>query len=102
MEDRIGSLEAGELADLIVLDGDATAMVPLYDVYSRPVRVARADDAPCPNTSHAQCACRIDVRRNDRECAEDAHTMRSALLGSWAGQPRRAAKKSGARTARLP
>lgn len=44
MEDRIGSLEAGKLADLIVLDGDATAMVPLYDVYSALVYAASPRD----------------------------------------------------------
>jgi len=34
MEDRIGSLEAGKLADLIMLDRDSTTMTPFYDVYS--------------------------------------------------------------------
>jgi len=34
MESRLGSLEAGKLADVIVLDGDATTLVPRYDVYS--------------------------------------------------------------------
>jgi 5-methylthioadenosine/S-adenosylhomocysteine deaminase len=44
MEDRIGSLEAGKRADLIVLDGDATAMVPRYDVYSALVYAASPKD----------------------------------------------------------
>lgn len=44
MEDRIGSLEAGKLADVIVLDGDATALVPRYDVYSSLVYAASPKD----------------------------------------------------------
>jgi cytosine/adenosine deaminase-related metal-dependent hydrolase len=44
MEDKLGSLEAGKLADLIVLDADATAMVPLYDVYSALVYAASPKD----------------------------------------------------------
>ena len=45
MEDKLGSLEAGKLADLIVhLDGDATTMVPLYDVYSALVYAASPKD----------------------------------------------------------
>lgn len=34
MEDRIGSLEAGKLADIVVLDHNSTTMTPFYDVYS--------------------------------------------------------------------
>lgn len=44
MEDRIGSLEVGKRADLIVLDGDATAMIPRYDVYSALVYAASPKD----------------------------------------------------------
>lgn len=44
MEDRIGSLEAGKFADLIVVDLDATALVPLYDPYSALVYAASAKD----------------------------------------------------------
>jgi 5-methylthioadenosine/S-adenosylhomocysteine deaminase len=44
MEDKIGSLEKGKLADLIVLDGDAATMVPLYDVYSALVYAASPKD----------------------------------------------------------
>ncbi|MCM3880562.1 MAG: amidohydrolase family protein, partial [Vicinamibacterales bacterium] len=44
MEDKIGSLEAGKLADLIVLEGDATTMVPLYDPYSALVYAASPKD----------------------------------------------------------
>ena len=44
MEDRIGSLETGKLADIIVLDHNATTMTPFYDVYSTLVYAANAHD----------------------------------------------------------
>jgi cytosine/adenosine deaminase-related metal-dependent hydrolase len=44
MEDRIGSLETGKLADLIVLDRNDTTMTPFYDVYSTLVYAASAHD----------------------------------------------------------
>ena len=44
MEDRIGSLENGKLADVIVLDHNATTMMPFYDVYSALVYAASARD----------------------------------------------------------
>jgi len=44
MEDRIGSLETGKLADVIVLDHNATTMIPFYDVYSTLVYAASAQD----------------------------------------------------------
>jgi cytosine/adenosine deaminase-related metal-dependent hydrolase len=44
MEDRIGSLEAGKLADIAILDHNATTMTPFYDVYSSLVYSASAQD----------------------------------------------------------
>lgn len=44
MEDRIGSLEVGKLADMIVLDHNSTTMTPFYDVYSTLVYAASAHD----------------------------------------------------------
>ena len=44
MEDRIGSLDAGKFADLIVLDHTVTTMTPFYDVYSTLVYAATARD----------------------------------------------------------
>jgi 5-methylthioadenosine/S-adenosylhomocysteine deaminase len=44
MEDRIGSLEVGKLADVIVFDHDSTTMTPFYDVYSTLVYAASAQD----------------------------------------------------------
>ena len=44
MEDQIGSLEAGKRADLIIIDRDATNMIPLYDIYANLVYAASAKD----------------------------------------------------------
>lgn len=44
LEDRIGSLEAGKLADVIVVDKDSVHMTPLYDVYSALVYAASPAD----------------------------------------------------------
>ena len=42
MGDRIGSLEVGKLADVIIVDKDAVNMIPMYDVYSALVYAAAA------------------------------------------------------------
>lgn len=60
MEDRIGSLEAGKLADIIVIDTKAPNMVPMYNPYS--VLVYSANSA---NVRHAIVDGRILMR--DRE-----------------------------------
>jgi cytosine/adenosine deaminase-related metal-dependent hydrolase len=44
MEDELGSLEPGKLADLIIIDKDSSNMIPLYDVYSALVYAASAKD----------------------------------------------------------
>jgi 5-methylthioadenosine/S-adenosylhomocysteine deaminase len=44
MEDRIGSLEAGKRADLVVVGVDAPRMHPLYDVVSHLVYAAKGAD----------------------------------------------------------
>ena len=43
-EQDLGSLEPGKLADLIILDHNSTALVPLYDVYSTLVYAASPRD----------------------------------------------------------
>ena len=43
-EKDLGSLEPGKLADLIILDHNSTALVPLYDVYSTLVYAASPRD----------------------------------------------------------
>jgi cytosine/adenosine deaminase-related metal-dependent hydrolase len=44
MEDKLGSLEAGKLADLIIIDADATNLIPNYDVYATLVYGASGKD----------------------------------------------------------
>lgn len=44
LEDRLGSLEAGKLADVIVFDADATNLIPNYDVYATLVYAASPKD----------------------------------------------------------
>jgi 5-methylthioadenosine/S-adenosylhomocysteine deaminase len=44
MDDRIGSLEAGKLADLITVRMDRTRHTPLYDPISHLVYTTRGDD----------------------------------------------------------
>lgn len=44
MADRIGSLEVGKLADLIIVDMDEPHQLPLYDVYSHLAYVTKASD----------------------------------------------------------
>jgi len=44
MEDRLGSLETGKLADVTILDHEGTTMTPFYDVYSTLVYAASARD----------------------------------------------------------
>src|SRR5262245_2334884 len=44
LEDRIGSLEAGKKADVIVLGLDAPHAIPLYNVYSHLAYALKADD----------------------------------------------------------
>lgn len=43
-EDSLGSLEPGKLADVIIVDKDATHMIPLYDPYSALVYAASPRD----------------------------------------------------------
>jgi 5-methylthioadenosine/S-adenosylhomocysteine deaminase len=44
LEDRLGSLEAGKLADVVILNHEGTTMIPFYDVYSTLVYAATARD----------------------------------------------------------
>jgi 5-methylthioadenosine/S-adenosylhomocysteine deaminase len=44
LEDRLGSLEPGKLADIIFIDREATALQPFYDVYSALVYAASPRD----------------------------------------------------------
>jgi 5-methylthioadenosine/S-adenosylhomocysteine deaminase len=43
-QDRLGSIEAGKLADLLVVRMDSARQTPLYDPVSHLVYVTRGDD----------------------------------------------------------
>ncbi len=44
MDDRIGSIEVGKLADVILIDRDTPRMIPFFDVYAALVYAAHAGD----------------------------------------------------------
>lgn len=44
MEDRIGSIEIGKRADLVIVDFSSLNQVPMYNVYSHLVYATKADD----------------------------------------------------------
>lgn len=44
MQDRIGSIEVGKLADLLIVDTQSVNMVPMYNVYSALVYAANSRD----------------------------------------------------------
>lgn len=44
MEEKIGSIEIGKLADLIIVDLSAPHLVPMYNLYSHLVYAAKASD----------------------------------------------------------
>ena len=44
MDDKIGSIEKGKLADIIIVDLNRPHLTPMYDPYSHLVYSARADD----------------------------------------------------------
>ena len=44
LDDKIGSLETGKLADIVILDFDSLNQTPFYSVYSSLVYATKADD----------------------------------------------------------
>jgi len=64
LEDRLGSLESGKLADLIIVDHNATNMVPFYDVYSTSyMRLAPKTSARPSSTPRDHGRSKIENRR---------------------------------------
>jgi 5-methylthioadenosine/S-adenosylhomocysteine deaminase len=62
MEDRIGSLEAGKEADIVVISADDPALTPIHDPWSVVVYAANAD-----NVLHTMVAGRLIMRKRSIE-----------------------------------
>lgn len=76
IEDRLGSLEPGKLADVILIDRDGTHMIPFYDVYSALVYAARPSDV---RTSIIHGRIVMEDRRVQTVDAADVRTRMRAL-----------------------
>lgn len=73
LENEIGSLEAGKLADLIIVDAGSMHMVPMYDVYSHLVYAAKASDV-----THTVVAGRVLMRDGELETLDEAAILEEA------------------------
>ncbi|MBV7300823.1 amidohydrolase [Enterovibrio paralichthyis] len=74
MEDKIGSLEAGKLADIIVIDTKAPNMVPMYNPYSALVYSAYAT-----NVKHAIVDGRVLMQERDILTVDEDSVREEAL-----------------------
>ena len=80
LHDRIGSLEPGKRADIVLLDTRRAGLTPLYNVYSHLVYAARGSDV-----STVVVNGRVVVRDgevttvDEAEVMERAHTFRDRV-----------------------
>lgn len=74
MEDKIGSLEAGKLADIIVVDTKAPNMVPVYNPYSALVYSAYAT-----NVKHSIVDGQLLMRNRDILTVDEDAVREEAL-----------------------
>jgi 5-methylthioadenosine/S-adenosylhomocysteine deaminase len=78
MEDRIGSLEAGKEADIVVISADDPALTPIHDPWSVVVYAANAD-----NVLHTMVAGRLIMRKRSIEHLDSERILaRSRELGA--------------------
>jgi 5-methylthioadenosine/S-adenosylhomocysteine deaminase len=83
MEDRVGSLEEGKLADVVLVDASVPELTPLYDVYSHLVYAAKGG-----NVATVVVNGRIVVRNrrmltvDEAEVLAKARTLQSRVLES--------------------
>ncbi|WP_016961702.1 amidohydrolase [Enterovibrio norvegicus] len=75
MEDTIGSLEIGKLADIIVIDTQAPNMVPMYNPYSALVYSAYAT-----NVKHAIVDGKVLMQNRDILTVDENSVREEALL----------------------
>lgn len=74
MEDKIGSLEAGKLADIIVVDTKAPNMVPVYNPYSALVYSANSG-----NVRHTIVDGKILMKDRDMLTVDEEAIRKEAL-----------------------
>jgi cytosine/adenosine deaminase-related metal-dependent hydrolase len=74
MEDQIGSLEKGKLADLIVIDTEAPNMVPIYNLYS-----ALVYSAYPPNVEHTIVDGKVLMKDRQMLTVDEDSVRRSAI-----------------------
>jgi 5-methylthioadenosine/S-adenosylhomocysteine deaminase len=87
LEDKIGSLENGKSADIVILDIDGINQTPLYNIYSHLVYVAKADDVRTVIINGKPIM--VDRRLltlNEKSIKAEANTFRQKILQSLAKQ----------------
>ena len=72
-DDRLGSLEAGKLADIVLVDVRAPELTPLYDVYSHLVFAIKAG-----HVATVLVGGRVVVRDKDVVAVDEAEVMEKA------------------------
>ncbi len=85
MESRIGSLETGKRADLILVDVSGARQTPMYDPVSHLVYVARGDDVRTTIVNG-----RVLMRDRKMRTLNDAEVIREAR--AWADKVRAAVR----------
>jgi 5-methylthioadenosine/S-adenosylhomocysteine deaminase len=73
IDDRVGSLEAGKLADVVLVDARAPELTPLYDVYSHLVYAAKGG-----NVTTVVVNGRVVVRDRRMVTVDEAEVMKKA------------------------
>jgi 5-methylthioadenosine/S-adenosylhomocysteine deaminase len=85
MESRIGSLETGKRADVILVDTSGARQTPMYDPVSHLVYVARGDDVRTTIVNG-----RILMQDRKMRTLNDAEVIREAR--AWADKVRAAVR----------
>ncbi|MFV0388938.1 MAG: amidohydrolase family protein [Pyrinomonadaceae bacterium] len=84
MEDKIGSIEAGKLADVVVVDLNGFNQIPMYNIYSELVYATKASDV---NTVVINGRVVMRARRllslNEIKIRRDATLMRNKIVSSF-------------------
>ncbi|HEY7697500.1 MAG TPA: amidohydrolase [Vicinamibacteria bacterium] len=73
IDDRLGSLEPGKLADVVLLDARVPELTPLYDVYSHLVYVAKGGDVATVVVNG-----KVVVRNRHMETVDEGEVMKKA------------------------